>query len=276
MLALQDTSVERLRSIPWDAGARFYPDLGEILGSLDLPAEKIVERFFRTHRVMTAPEREAVAEAIFGCALWRRRLKWHLGLTDNANIDGRRLLFAHLVILGGQPPDQVAHWLQSHPVPDLRSSSPETLESRFSFPTWLAELIAAEFGEHEAYVFANALNLPGPVTLRTNTLRISRAALTAQLQAQGVETASGLFAKDALHVQTPRPNILGLRAHQTGLFEVQDEGSQMLGALVKAGPGDQVLDFCAGAGGKTLNLLRCWRAAEWFTPGIPIAHGWSD
>jgi 16S rRNA (cytosine967-C5)-methyltransferase len=267
MLALQDTSVERLRSIRWDAGAPFYLDLAEVLGSLDLPAEKIVDGFLRTHRAMTAPQREAAAEAIFGCALWRRRLQWHLGQTDDASIDGTRLLFAHLVVLGGQPPDQVAHWLQLHPLPGLRSSSPETLESRFSFPTWLAELIAREFGETDSYAFANALNLPGPVTLRTNTLRISRADLAAQLQAEGVETAPGLFAKDALHVQTPRPNILGLRAHQTGLFEVQDEGSQMLGALVKGSPGDEVLDFCAGAGGKTLQLAA-------MLEGRGVVHAW--
>jgi len=259
--------VVRLRSIPWDAGAPFYLELGEILGSLDLPAERIADRFLRSHRAMTAAPREAVAEAIFGCALWRRRLKWHLGQTDDANFDGAHLLFAHLVVLGGQHPDQVADWLQLHPQPNLRSGSPETLENRFSLPTWLAQLITEEFGKDDSYAFANALNLPGPVTLRTNTLRISRVDLAAHLQAEGVETAPGLLAKDALHVQTPRPNILGLRAHQAGLFEVQDEGSQMLGALVKANPGDEVLDFCAGAGGKTLQLAAMLQ-------GRGVVHAW--
>jgi len=259
--------VDRLRSIPWDAGAPFYLDLGKILRWLDPPAERIVDSFLRSHRAMTAAQRQAVAEAIFGCALWRRRLKWHLVQTEDANSDGKCLLFAHLVVLGGQPPDQVAHWLELHPLPHLRMSSPETLESRFSFPTWLAELIAEEFGEDDSYAFANALNLPGPVTLRTNTLRISREDLAAQLQAEGVETVPGLFAKDALHVQTPRPNILGLRAHQAGLFEVQDEGSQMLGALVKGSPGGELLDFCAGAGGKTLQLAA-------MLEGRGVVHAW--
>jgi 16S rRNA (cytosine967-C5)-methyltransferase len=191
MLVFHDKSVERLRSIPWEAGAPFYLDLGEVVGLLDRPAERIVEGFLRTHRAMTAPQREAVAEAIFGCALWRRRLKWHLGQTDEASIEGTRLLFAHLVVLGGQPPDQVAQWLQLQLLPDLRSGSPEKLESRFSFPTWLAEWIVKEFGEDDSYAFANALNLPGPVTLRTNTLRISREDLAARLQTEGVETAPG-------------------------------------------------------------------------------------
>jgi 16S rRNA (cytosine967-C5)-methyltransferase len=270
MLVFNDTSVERLRSIPWKAAAPFYPELGEIVGLPDPPAEKIVERFLRTHPAMTASQRKAVAEAIFGCALWRRRLRWHLlqtGQTDDASIEGTHLLFAHLVVLGGQPPDQVADWLHLQPLPHLRSSSPEKLQSRLSFPTWLAELIVEEFGEEGSDAFANALNLPGPVTLRTNTLRMSREDLAAQLQTEGVETTPGVFARGALHVQTPRPNILGLRAHQAGLFEVQDEGSQMLGALVKGSPGAELLDFCAGAGGKTLQLAA-------MLDGRGVVHAW--
>ena len=61
------------------------------------------------------------------------------------------------------------------------------------------------------------------------------------------------YAPDALHLDG-RPNVLGLRAHQEGLFEVQDEGSQLVGTLVEARPGQRLLDLCAGAGGKTLLL----------------------
>jgi 16S rRNA (cytosine967-C5)-methyltransferase len=67
----------------------------------------------------------------------------------------------------------------------------------------------------------------------------------------------GRFSPLALHVEGPegkRPNLYGLRAQQEGLFEVQDEGSQLLGLLMEAHPGDSVLDLCAGAGGKTLQL----------------------
>jgi 16S rRNA (cytosine967-C5)-methyltransferase len=55
-------------------------------------------------------------------------------------------------------------------------------------------------------------------------------------------------------VEGARPNVLGLAAHQDGLVEVQDEGSQLAGLAAGARPGDTVLDLCAGAGGKTLQL----------------------
>ena len=52
-----------------------------------------------------------------------------------------------------------------------------------------------------------------------------------------------------------RPNVLGLASHREGRFEVQDEGSQLLGAAVGAGPGEAILDACAGAGGKTDTII---------------------
>jgi 16S rRNA (cytosine967-C5)-methyltransferase len=64
----------------------------------------------------------------------------------------------------------------------------------------------------------------------------------------------GRLVPTALVVASPRPNVYGLAAWRDGLFEVQDEASQLAGALVAARPGEQLLDRCAGAGGKTLQL----------------------
>jgi 16S rRNA (cytosine967-C5)-methyltransferase len=99
------------------------------------------------------------------------------------------------------------------------------------------------------------MNLPGPITLRTNGFRISRDALRERLAAEGMPTEPAPRAPHALHVAPGfRPNFLGSAAYREGLFEIQDEGSQLLGHLVQARPGERVLDLCAGAGGKTLLL----------------------
>ena len=68
-------------------------------------------------------------------------------------------------------------------------------------------------------------------------------------------------------VETPRPNLLGLESAREGLFEVQDEGSQLVGTLLQAQPGDTVLDLCAGAGGKSLQL-----ASQLHNRGAVFAH----
>jgi 16S rRNA (cytosine967-C5)-methyltransferase len=137
--------------------------------------------------------------------------------------------------------------------PRLATSEPPSLALRASLPDWLAGHFAREWGP-EAEEFCAHLNVPGPITLRVNTLRTSREALGERLRSEGVETRPGVWSPLALRVEGPRPNLYGLRSLQEGLFEVQDEGSQLLGLLVEARPGESVLDLCAGAGGKTLQL----------------------
>ncbi|MBS1152426.1 MAG: tRNA and rRNA cytosine-C5-methylase [Myxococcaceae bacterium] len=130
---------------------------------------------------------------------------------------------------------------------------PEAFADRYSLPDWLARTIQQAVGA-DADALADALNLPGPVCLRANTPRLTRDALAQRLAAEGVQTVPGRFARDCLVITSPRPNLYGLQAWSEALFEVQDEGSQLLGELVDAQPGEDVLDLCAGAGGKTLQL----------------------
>jgi 16S rRNA (cytosine967-C5)-methyltransferase len=134
-------------------------------------------------------------------------------------------------------------------LPELRPV-PTDWRDRFSFPDWIAVHLEARFGSESA-ALGEALNRPGPVCLRA---RGSRDDLQQLLASRGVETVPGRWAPHALVVTTPRPNLLGLGPEFSGRFEVQDEGSQLLGALVDVHRGDEVLDLCAGAGGKSLQL----------------------
>ena len=101
--------------------------------------------------------------------------------------------------------------------------------------------------------------VPGPICLRANPLRANREALARALEAEGVLTRPATFARDGLVVTSARPNLLALDTHRLGWFEVQDEASQLVAAIVAAKPGETVLDFCAGAGGKTLALAAAMR-----------------
>lgn len=212
-------SEARLRSVPWRAllglEALLDAPLREVLDGV--AAERVVDRFLRAHREFTAEQRQASAEAIFSVGLWRRRLHG--------------------------PPLQALLAL-----PD--STPPASWRERYSFPDWIADRFDARFGA-EAPALADAMNQPGPVTLRA---RGARDELATRLRDAGIETVPGALAKQALRVLTPRPNLLGLGAAFAGAFEVQDEGSQLLGELLDVQPGDEVLDLCAGAGGKSLQL----------------------
>ena len=93
---------------------------------------------------------------------------------------------------------------------------------------------------------------PSPITLRANAAHISAKALAPRLEEQGLQTTPGSWATHALHA-SERCDFNTIPAYKQGLFEVQDEGSQLLAELVQP-DGGPVVDFCAGAGGKTLAL----------------------
>jgi len=248
----------RIRSVPWRALRRLAlelePALELVLGGH--PAERVVDRFLRDHRGLGREGREAAAEAIFGVGLWRRRLAWHAtaGAERDGGLPPLALLAALVRDLGGVAPGEAEEIAGLRPgalrAPTSPPSDPAT---RFSLPDWLWETLVREAGA-EAEALADALNLPGPICLRPNLLRSSPQALAARLAGEGVATRPGELVTSALLVTSGRPNVLGLASHRDGLFEVQDEGSQLVAALLDAQPGEAVLDLCAGAGGKTLQL----------------------
>lgn len=241
----------RVAEVPWEALRGLAPaldgPLAEILAGA--PADRAVDRALRARPGLDAGGRAAVAEALFGVGLWRRRLWTQLGAPDASP----RLLLAALVRdLGGRPDAEALVGLPPGALPPPRPA-PAALADRWSLPDWLAAELGRAAGP-EAEALAEALDRPGPVCLRANALRATRAALAARLAAEGIATRPGPLAPHALVVEGPRPNLLGLAAAREGLLEVQDEGSQLLGAAVEARPGEAVLDACAGAGGKALLL----------------------
>jgi len=214
------------------------------------PAERVLDRTLRSHRLLSREQRQVLAEAVFNVALWRRRLAFHLGASEAS---GSELLCAFLAQLVGLPSDVAARLSGLETPPEFVSGEPSSLASRYSLPDWLAEHFTREWGD-AAGDFCAHLNVPGPITLRANLLKTRREDLQARLRAEGVETRPGALSPLALQVVGPKPNLYGLDSLREGLFEVQDEGSQGIGLLVEARPGETVLDLCAGAGGKTLLL----------------------
>ncbi|MBB3949615.1 RsmB/NOP family class I SAM-dependent RNA methyltransferase [Aureimonas jatrophae] len=123
-------------------------------------------------------------------------------------------------------------------------------------PDWLAAPLEASLGK-DWIEEARALSARPPLDLRANLLKASRDEVAAELAPLGAQPSRlspwGLRI-DPIQGDGRHPNVQVERGFQTGLFEIQDEGSQLAALLAGAEPGQRILDYCAGAGGKTLAL----------------------
>ena len=147
------------------------------------------------------------------------------------------------------------------------ADAPEAV--RADVPDWCAPLLEQAYGDAWIEEGAALAQRP-PLDLRVNTLQADRAKVLAELQGTGA--ASAAIAPNGIRIPPidgdgRHPNVQAEPAFQKGWFEVQDEGSQLAAALAGAEPGMQVLDYCAGAGGKTLAL-----SAEMDNRGQLFAH----
>jgi 16S rRNA (cytosine967-C5)-methyltransferase len=124
---------------------------------------------------------------------------------------------------------------------------------RANLPEWLYDKFVAQYGEEETQQLAAVLNTPAPLDLRVNSLKADRDTVVKQLAEAPIAAEPTPYAPLGLRVWK-KPALQNLPLFKEGAIEVQDEGSQVLAQLVGARRGEMVVDFCAGAGGKTLAL----------------------
>lgn len=217
------------------------------------PADVAVSRYFREHPKLGGRERGAVAEAVF--AVLRNKLSYASFAESGHGSQMRRLALLGLVdaagveAIAGLSPEENA-WLERIAQID-RASLPLTL--RANLPAWLLDRLVQREGEEGALALAEALNRPAPLDLRVNVLKAKREEVLAGLAEAGITAEPTPYAPLGVRV-AKKPALQNMPMFRDGLIEVQDEGSQLLAQILGARRGEMVVDFCAGAGGKTLAL----------------------
>jgi len=141
--------------------------------------------------------------------------------------------------------------------PGDRASAIAYLSITLSHPEWLVTRWLDRHGFAGAEAWARFNNSPAPLTLRANTLRITREDLASRLLDEGVRTENCAHAGDGLIVREGNP--LSTPLHAAGLFVVQDEASQLVGTFAGAQAKEQILDACASPGGKTIAMAAAMR-----------------
>lgn len=228
------------------------------------PADAVANNFFRERRFIGAGDRRAVSEMVWSILRARRRLTWWLrdpappGVTVAAwlLLDGWAMGDILQAYSGGrfspaplQPSEKARLVRLEGRSLDHASMS---LAVRLELPDWLAPLLEERFGADLPAEMA-AMGGNAPLDLRVNLLKATREQAQAALAAEGLDARPTPFSPWGLRIDGRRPVTTGA-AFQTGLVEIQDEGSQLIALLVGAAPGMRVADWCAGAGGKTLAM----------------------
>jgi 16S rRNA (cytosine967-C5)-methyltransferase len=238
------------------------------------PADRVSAAFFRARRYMGGQDRRDVIERTYRVLRRRAALDWWLERAAPASTfeetDRQRArVIASLALIDHWDFDRVAGsfdggqyrppTLDSHERPLLRALSGKTLADaaqplavRYEIPAWLEDEFRAVFGDRLEAELA-ALMSEAATDLRTNTLKADREQAIAALAKEGVEGKATPLSPLGIRV-AGRPPLASLQCFKAGLIEVQDEGSQLIALLTEAKPGQRVVDFCAGAGGKTLAL----------------------
>jgi 16S rRNA (cytosine967-C5)-methyltransferase len=219
---------------------------------LEHPADSILRHFFRENPMLGANDRAFIAETVFGILRHRFFLECVAATTP------RSLLLAYLAKFQGMNLRELvplvseaeAKWLSG-----IKAATPksEPLVIQAELPEWLVEKLRSFMPDTDILNLGRSLQQPASLDLRVNTLLANRDEVLALLSKDGIEGDITPYSPIGIRL-AGKPAINRHELFLAGKVEVQDEGSQLLGYLLSPRRGDMVVDFCAGAGGKTLML----------------------
>ncbi len=235
-----------------------------VLFRFEGPADALMSRHFKADRQLGSRDRSLVAEAAFDALRRLASLRWVMQTADPL----RAPRLAALIVLARQ------HGVEALAPRALRSDeravrgaleiklrhAPAAVQAEV--PQWLLALATEQYPDAQALLAA--LATPAPLDLRVNTLKAERAAVLAELQSATrihapLAAQPTPYSPEGIRLQE-KPALTRWPLYQDGLIEVQDEGSQLVARLVAPRRGEMVVDFCAGAGGKTLALAALMRS----------------
>ncbi len=194
------------------------------------PLDLAISKYFRAHKALGSKDRKFIAETSYKMIRWLGLIDYFI--TADKNWESRLESVKQL---------NLEQALEQQHIP---------IHIRASFPKVLFTQLVKDFGEAKAFEIGVKSNQRAPLTIRINEQKITREMFLERFKVEWDLTecnhsSTGATLKDHL-------NLFRSEAFKEGLFEVQDEASQLTAQLVEAKPQQKVLDFCCGSGGKSL------------------------
>ncbi len=145
---------------------------------------------------------------------------------------------------------------QSISLPQAEKNGLSALAREKSFPEWIVSRWLNRYGLRDSAALCDAINAIPPITVRTNTLKLSRRQLMEALANEAEQIKATAYSPDGITLINPIAAIPELSTFKAGWFQVQDEAAQLISMLLDPQPGESVLDACAGLGGKTGHIAQ--------------------
>jgi 16S rRNA (cytosine967-C5)-methyltransferase len=253
--------------------------------------ERLLDRAFEREPHLIRKDRALTTELVYGVLRWRSRLDWvirrlsriPLRKIDPSVINIIRLGLYQILFHSRVPPSAAVNdsvdmaksraplWVvrfvngvmrsaarraKEIPLPDYADDPVQAIAIRESHPLWLVKRWAKRLGVEEAKRLCKANNQVPPVTIRANTLKVSRQVLLNSLRDHVRQITPTRFAPDGLSLRGLRRAVADIPSFRDGWFQVQDEAAQLVTHLLDPKPGETVLDACAGLGGKTGHIAQ--------------------
>ena len=226
--------------------------------TFDQPADVVLSNYLREQKKLGRNDRHEIAETAFAAL---RHYEKIVAVLRRPYVQSRKTALAALVLGRSFNISQLEDLLNEDDNEKEFLSNLKARKSEFSgslntaseLPDWLINQLKQNFNEEEILQFGRSVAQPAPLDVRVNTLNGKRDKVLAQLQTEFPQAIATPFAPHGIRF----PDKPALNKHElflNGTLEVQDEGSQLLAQLVGAKRGEIVVDFCAGAGGKTLAI----------------------
>jgi 16S rRNA (cytosine967-C5)-methyltransferase len=243
----------------------------EVLTEIDTvrrPADALVSAYFRARRYIGSKDRAAVATMVYDVVRHHARLNWWLTKSE-AEHNARNRFLAYLMLKDGKEIKEIGELFDGKkfspkPLEDserllMRKLTGHTIEHpnmpdevKVECPDWAAGPLKKRFGKNFVREM-KALMKPAPLDIRANTIKGNRDDRLDELKNLGIKAELCTLSPQGIRIDE-RPSLNALTMLKNGFVEIQDEGSQLVAMLVDAKPGQRVVDFCAGAGGKTLAI----------------------
>ena len=194
------------------------------------PLDGFLRHYFRSNKAIGSKDRQEICDHIYGLVRWK-------GLLDF--LCKKPITWA----------SRLSKYLAVNPL-DFTNRSDVPSHIRVSFPKTIYNRLLKHYGEKKTMAFCLNSNLPAPTTVRANLIKTTRDDLL--LRWKGVYDVSPCTESASAITFHKKENFFSFPEFKEGLFEIQDEGSQLVAQQLDPKNKDHILDFCAGSGGKTL------------------------